>query len=160
MFCCSHSYPPSTTFCCFIPSLSGLVLMPSLPVRTNQIIWKDLTILTLHRRSGILTTQQPHRITSGAITNSKLFYASAKHVTKSQVCLVHCNNVKNLSIYQCRITHDSVRPKPVSILFLGTYWYPVGIHYGNPLESLLTMGWVAYFIPPAHKRNCVNYNTV
>ena len=44
--------------------------------------------------SWILTSRQPHRVTSGRITHTTLFCTSLTHVTKAHVCLLHCYNVK------------------------------------------------------------------
>ena len=56
--------------------------------------WRGVVI------SWILTSHQPHRVISGRITHTKFLYTSSKHVAKSQVCPVHCQNAKKQpSIY-------------------------------------------------------------
>ena len=45
--------------------------------------------------SQILTSCQPHRVTWGRITLSKLLYSSSKHRSLKWVCLIRCYNGKN-----------------------------------------------------------------
>ena len=45
--------------------------------------------------SWILTSQQPFRVTSGWITLKIILHQFRRQVTESQVCLLHCCNIKN-----------------------------------------------------------------
>ena len=99
----------------------------------------------------MLTSRQPHRVTSRRIAYSKFFYISWKHVTESQACWeIQRYNVKN---------QPSAYPSVHNNVLLFIYLYSVDIHQGNLLKSLVTMNRVTYYlIPRVHKGNCLSQN--
>ena len=59
----------------------------------NRMLNRLLHIIRQAVSSWILTSCEPHRVTSGWITHSELSCNISKHVTKSQVCQIHCYSV-------------------------------------------------------------------
>ena len=59
----------------------------------NRMLNRLLHIIRQAVSSWILMSCESHRVTSGWITHSELSCNISKHVTKSQVCQIHCYNV-------------------------------------------------------------------
>ena len=72
-------------------------------------------------------------------------------VTKSQVCLIHCYNVKNQPMHLFLNAHEHMSWYPKRPFHsLGTCSYSTGTHCRNLLQSFVTLSRVTYFILRAH----------
>ena len=97
----------------------SLVTWPSaVSEAANRILSRLLLIIRQAVSSWILTSRQPHRVTSGWLTHSEFLCNTWKHVTKSQVCQIHCYNViQNTFATLHSITKSQVVKFTVTMLF-------------------------------------------